>query len=186
MLSTPPARKTSPSPQVMAWADEMIALILAQFPGELAVADIHGINLFGPRLQQTIGKAAGGRAQIHGGLARDRELKMLEGVFEFVAAATDVFLRRGERELIRGGDGIARFPGGVAVDERLAGHDGALGLFAAFTNAAIDQGLINPNHARSVAGTTGKITRRSGTCQRAVAFPDDYRVGAVYRRACTS
>ena len=67
------------------------ALVLPQFPGELALADIHGKNFCRAVLQQAIGEAAGGRAEIKRDQAGDIELKMVQRVFEFVAAAADEF-----------------------------------------------------------------------------------------------
>ena len=44
------------------------ARILAEFPGKLAVPDIHGINLGRAVLQEAIGESAGGSAQVQRGL----------------------------------------------------------------------------------------------------------------------
>lgn len=83
---------------------------------------------------------------------------MLERVFEFMAAATDEFFRRGESELIGVLDGVARFAGGLAIDEDLSGHDGAFGLLTAFTDSAIHQSLIHTSHMRSVTTESDEIT----------------------------
>ena len=128
------------------------AFILAQFPRELALADIHGKNFCRAALQQTIRKAAGGGAEVERGEAGDIQLKMNEGVFEFVAAAADVFFRRDQNNFVRGPDGVAGLAGGMAVDADLAGEDGAFGAFAAVAEAAFNERLIKSGHGKQVAG----------------------------------
>jgi hypothetical protein len=71
---------------------------------------------------------------------------MFERVFEFVAAAADVFFGGVERERVVGFYGVAGFARGLGVDADLAGDDGAFGAFAAFAQAAFNQGLIQSGH----------------------------------------
>ena len=127
------------------------AVVLSEFPSQLTVPDIHGVNPGRAGLQEAIGETTGGRAEVNGNESDDVELEMLEGVFEFVAAATDKFFGSGKSELIRFRDGIAGFAGGLTIDERLTGHDGAFGLFATFADSPIHQCLIHTRHVLSVA-----------------------------------
>ena len=76
------------------------AAVLAEFPGELALADIHGKNFGRAVLQQAVGEAAGGRAEVERDQAGHVQLKMLQRVFEFVAAAADVFFAGLQRERV--------------------------------------------------------------------------------------
>ena len=122
------------------------APVLAKLPGELSPADVHGINLRRAVLEQAIGEAAGGRAEVERDQPGHVELKMFERVFEFVAAAADVFFAGVEREGVIGPDRVAGFAGGPGVDADLAGEDGAFGLFAAFAKAAFNQRLIEAGH----------------------------------------
>lgn len=133
------------------------APVLSEFPRELAVTDIHGINHFCASLQQAIGEAAGGRAEVYGDQLCGLDLKMLKRVLKFVAAATDESVRRGEDELIGIADRVAGFACGLIVDENLASHDGAFGLLPAFTDAAIHQCLIQTSHSGSVTINRGKF-----------------------------
>ena len=116
--------------------------VLPEFPGELPPADVHGKNPCGAVLQQAIGKSAGGRAEVERGYSDDIQMKMVQGLFQFVAAAADVFIAGIEGKTVIGLDGIAGFAGGLGVDADLTGEDGAFGAFAAFTKAAFNQGLV--------------------------------------------
>jgi hypothetical protein len=120
--------------------------ILPEFPGELPPADVHGKNFFGAVLQQAISESAGGGAQVESGDSSGLQMKMVEGVFQFVAAAADVFVAGLEDKLVIRLDGIAGFAGGLGVDADLSGEDGAFGAFATFAKAAFNQGLIKASH----------------------------------------
>ena len=65
---------------------------MPELPSQLAVPDIDGADPGGAVLEQTIGKSAGGRAEIDGIGTANLEAKMLKGVFQFKAAAADVFV----------------------------------------------------------------------------------------------
>jgi hypothetical protein len=71
---------------------------------------------------------------------------MVQGVFQLVAAAADVFFAGIEGKLVIGLDGIAGFAGGLGVDADLSGKNGAFGAFAAFTKAAFNQSLVEASH----------------------------------------
>ena len=63
------------------------ARILPQFPGELAMSDIDGVNPRRAARQQHVGKAAGRGADVEGRLAIDRDPEMIEGMGELDAPA---------------------------------------------------------------------------------------------------
>jgi hypothetical protein len=73
-------------------------------------------------------------------------MKMVQGVFQFVAAAADVFFARVQGEQIIGFDGVAGFVRGLGVDADLSGENGAFGALAAFAKAAFNQGLVEASH----------------------------------------
>jgi hypothetical protein len=120
--------------------------ILPEFPGKLAPADVHGKNLCGAVLQQTIGEPAGGCAQVERVHSGDIQMKMIQGMFQFVAAAADVFIAGIKGKLVIRLDGIAGFADGLGVDADLSGEDGAFGALAAFAKAAFNQGLVKASH----------------------------------------
>src|SRR5262245_57859663 len=97
-------------------------------------------------LEEAVSETAGGGAQVHGGLFGDGEAEVLEGVFEFAAAAADIAFGGDQDELVLSTDGIAGFTGEAIIDADLSGEDGALGLLAAFAQAALDQRHIHPLH----------------------------------------
>lgn len=114
--------------------------VLAEFPRELAVADVDSVNPGGAVLQEAVGETAGGGADVDGDLAGDVERPGFEGGFEFGAAAADVALFIADVE----GGGVveaeARFVEAVAggvVD--VAGLDEALGLGAGDAGLALDE-----------------------------------------------
>jgi hypothetical protein len=80
-------------------------------------------------------------------------MKMVEGVFQLVAAAADIFIARIEGKTVIGLDGIAGFAGGLGVDADLSGEDGAFGAFAAFAKAAFNQGLVKASHVQMISNS---------------------------------
>ena len=128
------------------------ARVLAEFPSELTLADVHGEDFGGAMLEETISETASGSAEVDGGQAGDIDLKVAEGVFEFEAAATDEFVLADEGKLVVGFDGVAGFTGELAIDVDLAGEDGALGFLAAVTEAALDEGLVQAKHEKEGKG----------------------------------
>jgi hypothetical protein len=122
------------------------ARVLPQFPCELPLPYIHGEDPGGPVLQQAVREAAGGRAQIERDQPGHVESKMDQGVFQLVPAAADVFFPGIEGERVGGFDRVAGLACGLKVDADLAGEDKAFGLFAAFTKAAFNQGMVESDH----------------------------------------
>ena len=106
-------------------------MVVAQFPCELALADVHGMNFRSAGLQQAVREAAGRSAEVNGREAGDVKLEVTEGVFEFLPAAADIFFSGNQREVVFGLYRVAGFGGCAVVDFDLAGHDGTLRLLAA-------------------------------------------------------
>src|SRR5258706_16027514 len=90
--------------------------------------------------------------------AGDVEIKVEQGVFEFVAAPADEFLRRVQGQGVAGFDGVAGLARGLGVDADLSGEDGAFGLFTAVAQAAFHQGLVEANHAARVTARRAGVT----------------------------
>jgi hypothetical protein len=128
--------------------------VLAQFPGELAAADVDGVDELGAVLEEAIREASGGGADIHGDGVGDVDLEGLEGVFEFGSAAADVAGWGGDFELVVGLDFAAGFIGDLAIEADGAGEDEALGLFAAGGEALLDEADVEAfaGGARRTAG----------------------------------
>ena len=89
---------------------------------------------------------------------------MGEPMFKLVAATTDEFIPGIYREFVRWTNRVAWFAGGLLVDPDLAGHDGAFGLFTAFTESTLHQRLVQSSHEPSVenAAGAGKLSRPAG------------------------
>jgi hypothetical protein len=79
---------------------------------------------------------------------------MIERALELVAATADEILAARDFDLIALAHGIAGLAGNLAVDAHLPGHHGALGLFAALTQAALDEGLVQPGAHRARTSQT--------------------------------
>ena len=129
----------------------------AQFPGQLAMADIDRIDPGRPPGQQDIGKAAGGGADIDGGQAGRIDGEFGQALFELQPPARDPGVRLAlhfQRQIL--GDLVAGLVEAPGAGEDLAGHDDGLGLGPAFGQAPVDQQLIEadlghapvPNKAR--------------------------------------
>ncbi len=96
------------------------ALVLAQAVVELAVGDVERDHVGGAALEQAVGEAAGGRADVQRATAREVDPQRVERVGELDAAAGDVGRRPFDLELDRGVDQLARLlgpaPAGAEVD----------------------------------------------------------------------
>lgn len=120
--------------------------VLAKFPGKLTPTDVDGKNGGSAVLEEAIGETAGGSADIDGAGIAHVEVKMVNGMFEFEPAATDILLGCDAGDEVGGLNGIARFAGGMAVDEDLGGQNGALGLLAGFAKAQLNQHHVQAFH----------------------------------------
>lgn len=116
--------------------------VIAEFPDELIGADIVGVDSGGAVLEQAVGKAAGGGADIEGDEAGDVDFEVVEGAFEFEAAAADIAWGFFDAEDGVEGDEGAGFEAGLIIDEDLAGEDEAFGLFAGGAEALLHEGLV--------------------------------------------
>ena len=127
--------------------------MLAESPGQLAAADIDGEYFFRAVLEEAVSEPAGGGAEVNGHALFHVQLKLMKSVFEFVAAAADVFFPGFEFDAVVGLDDVARFARGLAVDSYEAGHDGAFGFFTGFAQAAFDESLIEAGHTEGGKGS---------------------------------
>ena len=67
--------------------------IFPEFPGEQATTDIDGVHLCRPRLEEAVGKTAGGGAYVKGDEAGDGEAEEVESPPEFEPAPADIGVR---------------------------------------------------------------------------------------------
>jgi hypothetical protein len=128
-------------PGILAFHDDDPG-VLAEFPGELATADIDGEDTQRSVLQEAIREAAGGGAEVDGGEAFGLNAESGEGVFEFMPTATDEAFGGVERDVVVRVGGASGLVGGEAVDADGAGEDEALGFFPAFGEAEVNEGLV--------------------------------------------
>src|SRR5262249_37024584 len=64
--------------------------IIAEFPVQLTVTDIHRVNLFGAPLKHAIGKTACGGANIQHSFSLHIDLKLVEGAFNLERPPADL------------------------------------------------------------------------------------------------
>ena len=101
-----------------------------QLPGELAVADVDGVDLGRAALEQAVGEAAGAGTHVDCDQAADVQRKVVEGGGQLETAAADVGQRRAHGQFGGVAHGLPRLVLDLAVDGDLAGHDQAPGLLA--------------------------------------------------------
>ena len=107
---------------------------------ELGFADIHGVDFGCAVLQEAVGEAAGGCADVHAYFAGGAEGgEAGEGFFQLPAAAADEALRLADVDDAVARELVAGFGGWRAFDGDFTGEDEALGFFAAFGQAAGDE-----------------------------------------------
>lgn len=122
------------------------ARILSEFPGELAVADVDGVNGSRAVLEEAIGETAGAGAQIKRAGTGHRQDEVKQGMLQFVAAPGHEPFRGDQFQVGIGGGGIAGFAGGLPIDPDLPGEDGGLGLGTGRAEAALDKALVQAGH----------------------------------------
>ena len=121
------------------------ARVVAQPPVQLAVAHVDGVDVLCPVAQQHVGKAAGGRADVHGDRAGNVRPKGGNGFFQLMAAPAGelvLFAPHMQRRVLLhllGGFQHLLFP-----HVYLPGHDQGLGLFPAFRHAPDGQPNVRP------------------------------------------
>lgn len=119
--------------------------ILSESPVELAVADIKGVDAGGSVLEQAVGESSSGGTDIDADFVFDSDLKGGEGVFEFEAAASDVFFGLAETDGSVAAEFASRLSGGLSGDFDFTRHDEALGFFAGFREAELADQLVEPD-----------------------------------------
>ncbi len=146
--------------------------ILSEFPGQLSVSHIHGMDGGCAVLEQAIGETSGAGTQVDALTGVDRNGEMLQGVFEFVAASGNVTIPAEQFDRVTVADPIAGFFGGVPVDPDLSGHDGTLGLRTGFAKTAVHQGLIDTGLQLSRESARAGLLRQSPIAGHAVPVWD--------------
>lgn len=119
------------------------ARVGAQFGVELPVADVNAVDVGGAVLEEAVGEAAGGGADVEGVKAGGVDVKVGEGVGEFFSAAADV--ARGCFDVQRGvwwegGGGFG--DEGVGAGPDFSGHDEGFGEGACGGFALEDEELV--------------------------------------------
>jgi hypothetical protein len=127
-------------------------LVGAQFPGQLAVADIDGIDLDRTILEHAVGEAAGGRTDVHADLAVGGQREALHCFFQLQTTAadiTDVVAAHLDFGVFL--DHLTGLVHLLLVDEDDAGHDHGFGTFTALDQAMLNQILIQSDFQDAVS-----------------------------------
>ena len=125
--------------------------VIAQRGMQLAAPDIDGEDEARAVLQQHLGEAAGGGADVEADMALDLDRIQFQGAGELDAAARDPGVRGLRGQFGIGGDHLRRFQHGPAVGGHAAGVDRGAGAGAAFEQAALDQQHVHALAGRSFA-----------------------------------
>ena len=121
-------------------------LIGAQTPCQLTVAHIHCVDLDCTILQHTVGKAAGGCANVHADFTLGGQRKTLHGLFQFQTAAADITdIMAAHLYLGIFFDHLTGFVYLLFIDKDHAGHDHRLGALTALDQTMLNQILIQTN-----------------------------------------
>ena len=122
------------------------AFIRPQAPCQLTVANIHGIHLHCAILQHTVGKAAGGRTDVHAHFAVRGKREALHSLFQLQAAAADiadiVTAHLDNCVLL---DHLAGLVHLLLVDKNHTGHDQSFGALPALHKSVLHKILVQPN-----------------------------------------
>jgi len=119
------------------------ARILLKFPVELIGVDVDREDFGGAVLEQAIGEAAVGGAEVEADLSGGIDSEIVKGPFEFEAATGDVFLNTAvnfDSDVVR--YGVAGLGDGGAVNQDFAGEDHGLSFLAGGGEVASDDQLI--------------------------------------------
>ena len=117
--------------------------VVPQASVELIAADIHGIDVRRAVLAHTVGKAAGGRADID--THRAVEPTPVQHLFQLIAAAADIARRGGAADdLVRRTDAGGRLADRAAVDRHRPGSEQLLRPLPPGGKAAAHQQRIQP------------------------------------------
>ena len=121
------------------------ARIFAYFPRELPIAHVDGEYFLCPLLEQTVGKAAGGRAGVAANEPRHVNAEIAQRLFELQAAAADI--RAGAAAHLNGRFRVKFLPGFICLlprHEYRAAHNDRLRLGAGLRKSALGQQHIQP------------------------------------------
>ena len=105
--------------------------VAPEAPGQLAVAHVHGVDLFRSVLEHTVGEAASGGADVHADPVFQVDGPEGHGLLQLEAAPADI--AEGVPPDLHGGvlrHRGAGFVNALAVDEHRPAHNGRLGLLA--------------------------------------------------------
>jgi 4-hydroxybenzoate polyprenyltransferase len=150
------------------------AVVLAQLPGQLAVAHVDSINVCRAALQEAIAEAAGGGSDVSHDQPGRIQAESIQRGFQFQAAAADVGQRIFDAHLAAGRNHLARFAGRGIVHQDIAGHDQGARPFTALCQAQLDQQSVQAlflagsvrhlAHGAMIARqrAAGKLTRAAG------------------------
>ena len=131
------------------------ALVGAQLPSQLTVADIHSIDLDGTVLQHTVGEAAGGGTDVHADFSVRRQREALHRLFQLQSATADVAdVVAAHLDLGVFLDHLAGLVHLLLVDEDDAGHDHGLGALTALDQTMLNQILIQSDFQDTVSPFT--------------------------------
>ena len=140
--------------------------VLSEFPGQLSVSYIHGVDGSCAVLEQAIGESSGAGTQVDTLTGVDREGEMLEPVLELVAASGNVPIPAEQLNSVTLADPIAGFFGRVTVDADLSGHDGTLGLRTGFAKTSVHQNLIDAGLQMLTESARAGVLRQSSIVWR--------------------
>ncbi len=133
----------------------------ANLPVELVVADVEGDNPGRAALQQHVGEAARGSADVEGNNAGGINAKGVERVRKLEPATTDPgMIGSAKHDLDVAGDRCARFGDRMPSDQDIAGQNQRPRPFARRNESALDEQLIKSRLQEAISST--------GTCERPV------------------
>ena len=131
----------------MAGVDSLVhdhARIVAQLPVELSMADIEGVHAGGSVLQQAIGEAAGGCAEVQADLAGRIDFEMLQRGLQLEAAPANESRAREDFDAAGCGHALAGLLRFAVIDQNLAGHDEGLRFFPGIGQTAVQEQEVEP------------------------------------------
>ncbi len=121
------------------------ARVLLHAPGHLLGRHVDRIDAARTMLQQAVGEAAGGGADIEASFARGVDAEILERAFQLESGAAGVFCGGSADFDVRvGGDLGSRFFAAGAVYADFSSQDHGLRFFAGFGEAAFDDQEVEP------------------------------------------
>src|SRR6185312_9366197 len=126
------------------------ARVAAQAPVYLASARIDRMNFGRAVLEQAIGEAAGGGADIGADSAGGIDGEALQRGFPLEAAAADVTKPAAHFDVSAGGNGTSGLIGAHAIDENVSRHDEGAGLLAGFRETVFHHPAIEPDFLHSL------------------------------------